>query len=106
MQYSQQTIHNTLRINIPKRKGGLKRVVYLGEQLRTLKEKLDISQDEMADTLCIGQSTLSKYMNNKAPTPFEFVIDIPKMIKNPVAKNIVFEWKKCFEEVFLKAITA
>jgi transcriptional regulator with XRE-family HTH domain len=78
---------------------------YIGEQLRELKEELQVSQDELAEMLCISQGTLSKYMNNRIPAPFEFVIIIPKKIKSKAAKNVMFAWKKQFEEDFLEAVT-
>jgi len=92
-------------IYIPKtNKGGGKVVGYIGRHLRQLQGKLNISQDEMADSLCITQGTLSKYMTNKIEPSFNFIINIPKLINDIRAKETVLEWKKDFEEEFYKAI--
>lgn len=77
---------------------------YIGRHLRQLQGKLNISQDEMADSLCITQGTLSKYMTNKIEPSFNFIINIPKLINDIRAKETVLEWKKDFEEEFYKAI--
>ncbi len=79
--------------------------VYIGEQLRELQEELQVSQEELAAMLNIGQGTLSKYMCNRAPAPFEFVIIIPKKIKSRKAMCVVLTWKMKFEACFLEAMT-
>jgi predicted transcriptional regulator len=82
----------------------LSKAVYIGKELRELQEALRISQEEMALALNIGQGTLSKYMNDRVPTPFEFVIIIPQKIKSQQAKWVVLEWRKKFDEAFWNAL--
>jgi hypothetical protein len=43
-------------------------------------------------------------MNDKIPTPFEFVIIIPQKINSGKARDVVLEWRKQFDQVFWKAL--
>jgi len=58
----------------------------------------------MAAMLNVGQGTLSKYMNDRIPTPFDFVINIPQKIKTRKAKDVVLEWRKKFDQIFWQAL--
>lgn len=47
--------------------------VFRGDRLRAIREKMDISQDDMADRLGFGQSQMNKYENGKADPSAEVV---------------------------------
>lgn len=61
-------------------------------------------QEEMAAMLNVGQGTLSKYMNDRIPAPFDLVISIPQRIKSEKAKSLVLEWRKKFDQMFWQAL--
>lgn len=78
--------------------------VYIGRDLREFKESIGAKEDELADSLCISQSALNKYLNDKLPTPLEVVINIIKNNK-PKGIEIAWKWKAEFEKEFIKAVT-
>jgi transcriptional regulator with XRE-family HTH domain len=64
-------------------------LVYMGSTLRGFRAKQKISSEEMADKVCISQSTYSKYENNKLPVPLQVIIQFTKANN---AMELFTEW--------------
>lgn len=95
-------------IDIPKsNEGGESGVgAYIGEALRNLRIERNMSSEQIADSLCISQSTYSKYENNIYPTPFQIIKTIT--ISHKTLK-IIKAWRdenfKLEQEVYSELIT-
>ncbi|MCX8130911.1 MAG: hypothetical protein N3I35_12530 [Clostridia bacterium] len=79
--------------------------VFIGTNLGKLKAKLKVTDDVLAETFCVSQSTANKYINNKLPVPFDIVKNILRTNKD-LGMQIAGWWKEAFEKEFIKALLA
>jgi len=78
-------------------------MVLLGEELRGFRTSQHTSLEEFAFNLNISPSTLSKYENNKLPTPLPIVKEIYKKYREPKLVKIYRDnILNQIDEVFLK----
>lgn len=50
-----------------------------GERLRTLREKHELTQKEVAEQLHTSQSYYAQYENDRRPIPFERVVELARI---------------------------
>ena len=65
-----------------------KELFYSGEQLRVIREKAGLSQEELADSLAISTRTLSRYENGLRAAPLDFLFQFSDLMNIPISKII------------------
>ena len=63
-----------------------KELFYSGEQLRFIREKAGLSQEELADSLAISARTLYRYENGLRAAPLDFLFQFSDLMNIPVSK--------------------
>ncbi len=67
----------------------------LGQRIRAQRIRIGMTQDELAETLCIPKSTISAYENDKIDIKVSRLIEISKVLN--ISPNFLLGYKDDFE---------
>ena len=67
----------------------------LGQRIKAQRIRIGMTQDELAETLCIPKSTISAYENDKIDIKVSRLIEISKVLN--ISPNFLLDYKEDFE---------
>ena len=68
------------------------RLIYIGMQLRTLRESMNYSQEDMADRIAISPATVCRYESAIRVPPFDVLLDYARVFGVPVSRLLPEEY--------------